>query len=99
MTHKHVDKNPVRPITKTHPNLKLDTDQGESATSSSLSEDSISGMPTGSSEDSTPIETPQVPTVSIKSTQDKANSNGWNNDLSTQKLSRKVICKCYYTLQ
>ena len=34
MTHKHVDKNPVRPITKTNPNHKPNhTDGGESGTS------------------------------------------------------------------
>ena len=55
MTHKHVEKNPVRPITKTHPNQKLDTNEGGSATSTGLSEDSISGTTTGSSEDSRPV--------------------------------------------
>ena len=49
---------------------KLNTDEGESAkdegestTSTRLSEDSISDIPTGSSEDSKPIERSQVPTV------------------------------------
>ena len=37
MTHKHVDKNPVRPITKTHPNHKHDTNEGEPGIPSGLS--------------------------------------------------------------
>ena len=38
-------------------------------------EDSISDTPTGSSEDSRPIETPQVPTVFIKCRQDDTDSS------------------------
>ena len=75
MTHKHVNKNPVRPITKANPPHKHDTDERESATSTGLSEDSISGTPAGSSEDSRTIETPKVPTVLIKSRHDDADSS------------------------
>ena len=39
-----------------------------------MSEESISDTPTGSSEDSKSIETPQIPTVLIKSTHDNADS-------------------------
>ena len=48
MTHKHVDKNPIRPITKATPHCKHHTDGGESGLPSELSEDSISGTPPGS---------------------------------------------------
>ena len=46
-----MDENPVRPITKATPHQKHHTDGGESGLPSGLSEDSISGTPTGSSED------------------------------------------------
>ena len=74
MTHKHVDKNPVRSIIKAYPHHKHVTDDGESTTSTGLSEDSISGTPTGSTEDSRLIETP-VPATFIKSTHDEADSS------------------------
>ena len=61
MTHKHVDKNPVRPITKS--NKPNHTNREGSATLTGLSEDSISGTPTGYSEGSRKIETLQVLTV------------------------------------
>ena len=63
MTHKHMDKNPVRPITKGNPNHRLDTDGGES------------GTPTESSEGSIPIKTPKVLTVFIRSRHDDADSS------------------------
>ena len=63
MTHNHVDKNPVRPITKSnHPN-HTDREGSATLTGFGLSEDSISGTPTGCSEGSRTIETLQVPTV------------------------------------
>ena len=40
-----------------------------------MPEDSISGIPTGSSEDSRTIQTPQVPTVFVKSTHDESDSS------------------------
>ena len=40
-----------------------------------MSEDSVSDIPTGSSDDPIPIETPQAPTVIIKSKQDEADSS------------------------
>ena len=42
VTHKKLDKNPVRPIIKANPHHKHHIDEGESATSTGLSEDSIS---------------------------------------------------------
>ena len=87
MTNKQWNKNPIRPIIKVKPyqkldidegestNQKHDTDEGESTTSTELSEDSISSTPTGSTEDSKVIETPQVPTVFIKSTHDESDSS------------------------
>ena len=72
MTHNHEDKYPVRSIIKAYP--ICDTDDGESTTSTGLSEDSISGTPTGSTEDSRLIETP-VPATFIKSTHDEADSS------------------------
>ena len=75
MTPKQLNKNPVRPIIMVNLYDKLDTDEGESATSKGLSEDSISGTPTRSSEDSISIEIPQVPTVFIKSRHDGADSS------------------------
>ena len=44
----------------------------ESTTSTELSEDPISHIPTEATEDLTPIETPQVPTASITSTHNEA---------------------------
>ena len=75
MTHKHVDKTPVRPITKTNPHHKHDTNEWESGITSGLSEDSISGTPTGSSEDSVPIETPKVSTIFNRSRHNDADSS------------------------
>ena len=46
MTHKHVDKSPVRPIIKANPHHKHHTDGGESGLCSGLSEDFIYGIPT-----------------------------------------------------
>ena len=81
MTPKQLNKNPVRPIINVKPYQKLDIDEGESAkheaestTSTKLSEDSISDTPTEATEDSKPIETPQVPTVSITSKHDDTDS-------------------------
>ena len=49
--------------------------KGESAASTDLSEDSTSDTPTEATEDSKPIETPRVPTVSIKCTHDDGGSS------------------------
>ena len=74
LNNKPVNKNPIRPTIKVKPHQKLDTDEGESAkdegestTSTELSDDSISDTPTEATEDSKPIETPQVPTDFNKS--------------------------------
>ena len=48
MTPEQLRKNPIRPIIKVTPYQKLDTDEGESTTSTELSEDLISDIPTGS---------------------------------------------------
>ena len=58
-TQKIIYRSAVRPITTTNPNRRLDTDGGESGTS------------TGSSEGSK-IKTPKVPTVFMRSRQDDA---------------------------
>ena len=75
MTHKHVNKNPIRPIIKVIPYHKHHTDEGESAknegqsaTSIELSEDSTSDTTTEATEDLKPMETPQVPNDIYKST-------------------------------
>ena len=75
ITHKHVNKNPVRPFTKANPYHKHHIGEGESATSTGLSEDAISGTPTESSENSIQIERLQVPTIFIKSRHDNADSS------------------------
>ena len=75
MTNKQLNKNPVRPIIKAYYHHKLDIDEGESTTSTELSEDSMFHTPTASSEDSRPIETPHVPTVSITSKHDNVQSS------------------------
>ena len=75
VTHKHVDKNPVRPITKANPHYKHHTDEGESGIPSGLSEDLISDLPTGSLKDSIPIKTTQVPTVFINARHNDADSS------------------------
>ena len=58
MTHKHVNKNPIRPIIKVKPYQKLDIDEGESTKdegestiSTEFSEDSTSDTPTEATED------------------------------------------------
>ena len=68
-TPKQLNKNPIRPIIEVKPYHKHDIeegesskDEGESSTSTELSQDSISDIPTGSSEDSILIEASQVPT-------------------------------------
>ena len=78
MTPKQLNKNPVRPIIKVKPHQKLvideresAKDEGESTASKELPEDSIPDIHIGTTEDSKHIETPQVPTVTIKSTHDE----------------------------
>ena len=81
MTHKHVNKNPIRPIIKVIPYHKHHTDEGESAknegesaTSTELSEDSTSDTTTEATEDSKPIETHEVPNDIYKSTHNETDS-------------------------
>ena len=82
MTTEQLNKNSVRPIIKVIPHQKLDTDEGEypkdegeSPTSTELSEDSISDIPTGSTEHLKPSIVPHVPTISISSNQNDADSS------------------------
>ena len=82
MTPEQLKMNPFKPIIKVNPNQELDTEEGvstkdeeESTTSQELSEqESTSDTPTEASEDSKPIETPQVPTVYITSKHDEDDS-------------------------
>ena len=86
MTPKQLKKNPIRPIIKVKPYQKLDTDEGESVkdegestTSTELTEDSISDTSTEDTEDSKPVETCQLPNVFIKSTDNEADSPTLNS--------------------
>ena len=82
MTPEQLKKNPIKLIIKVHPNQELDIDEGESTkdegestASTELSEEnSTSDTPTEATEDSKPIETPQVHTVFNKSTHDEGDS-------------------------
>ena len=67
MTNKHVHKNPERPIIKANSYHNIKQMKGSLPHLQDEAGDSICGTLIGSTEGSIPIETPQVPTVFIKS--------------------------------
>ena len=82
MTPKQLKKTPIEPIIKIKPHQPLGIDEGESTkdeeestTSAQLSEYSTSGTPTEATDESKPIEIPQVHTVINKSTHDEEDSS------------------------